>query len=44
MIQMNLLDGELRVDGQPVGGLPRAVRDSRECQEIFRGVRTYYSF
>ena len=40
IIHLNLLDGELRVDGQPGGGLPRAIRDSQEYQEIFRDVHT----
>ena len=37
-VHINLLDGELLVVGQPLGGLPR---DVREC---FRDVRTCYSF
>jgi hypothetical protein len=37
-VHINLLNGELRVAGQPLGGLLRDVR------EIFRDVRTYCSF
>jgi hypothetical protein len=37
-VHVNLLDGDLRVAGQPLGGLPRDVR------EIFRDVRICCSF
>lgn len=37
-VHLNLLDGTLRVDGQPLGGLPHAIRESPECQQIFRDV------
>ena len=37
-VHINLLAGKLLVAGQPLGGLPR---DVREC---FRDVRTCYSF
>ncbi|KAF8546830.1 hypothetical protein OG21DRAFT_1450846 [Imleria badia] len=35
-VHVNLLNGELRVAGQPLGGLPREIRDSPELQRIFR--------
>ena len=38
IVHINLLDGELRVAGQPLGGLPVNIR------EIFRDVRTCCSF
>ena len=37
-VHINLLDGALRVNGQPLGGLPR------ELREIFRDVCTCCSF
>ena len=42
-VHINLLDGQLRVAGQPLGGLPRAVGDSPECQQILRDVQ-YFGF
>ena len=38
IVHINLLDGELRLNGQPLGGLPR------ELREIFRDVCTCCSF
>lgn len=43
-VHINLLDGALRVDGQPLGGLPRQIRHSSECQQIFRDVCTHCNF
>lgn len=40
ILHLNLRDGELRVDGHPIGGLPREIRGCLECREIFRDVRT----
>ena len=38
-IHVDVLDGELRVDGQPIGGLPHTIRDCFDFREIFRDVR-----
>ncbi|KAF8551736.1 hypothetical protein OG21DRAFT_1498931 [Imleria badia] len=35
-VHINLLDGALRVNGQPSGGLPDEIRYSPECQQIFQ--------
>ncbi|KAF8548129.1 hypothetical protein OG21DRAFT_1599535 [Imleria badia] len=35
-VHINLLDGALRVDGQPLGGLPREIMESLESKKIFR--------
>ena len=42
-VHINLVDGQLRVAGQPLGGLPRAIGDSPECQQILRDVQ-YFGF
>ena len=42
-VHINLVNGELRVAGQPLGGLPLAIGDSPECQQILRNVQ-YFVF
>ena len=42
-VHINLVDGQLRVAGQPLGGLPLAIGDSPECQQILRNVQ-YFVF
>ena len=39
MVHVNLLDGELRVAGQPLGSLPDEIKNSDEFEEIFGDVR-----
>ena len=39
IVHIDLLDGALRVDGRPLGGLPHEIRDTPEGQEIFHSVR-----
>ena len=43
-VHLNLLDGALQVDGQTLGGLPHWIMESPEWQQIFRDVRTCWSF
>ena len=43
-VHLNLLDGALRVGGQPLGGLPHMFMGSPEWQQIFRDVSTCCSF
>lgn len=43
-VQINLLNGELRVAGQLLGSLPSEIRDSPECQQIFCDVCIYCDF
>ena len=38
-VHVNLLNGELRVAGQPLGSLPDKIKNSKEFQRIFRDVR-----
>ena len=44
IMHVNLLDGEFRVDGRPLGGLPSAIMNSQECQLVLLDVRSYGSF
>ena len=39
MVHVNLLNGELRVAGQPLGSLPDKIKNSKEFQRSFRDVR-----
>ena len=39
MVHINLLDGEVRVAGQPLGSLPDEIKNSFEFRRIFRDVR-----
>ena len=39
MVHVNLLNGELRVAGQPLGSLPDKIKNSSEFSRIFRDVR-----
>ena len=41
MVHVNLLNGELRVAGQPLGSLPDKIKNSKEFQQIFRDVRIF---
>jgi hypothetical protein len=43
-VHLNLLNGALQVDGQPLGGLPHRFMESPEWQQIFRDVRTCCGF
>ena len=38
VVHINLLNGELRVAGQPLGSLPDKIKNSKESQRIFRDV------
>ena len=42
-VHANLLDGEFRLDGRPLGGLPSEIMDSLEYPQIFHDVRLYRS-
>ena len=42
-MHVNLLDGEFRLDGRPLGGLPSEIMYSREYRQIFHDVRLYHS-
>ena len=43
-MHVNLLDGEFRLDGRPLGGLPGEIKNIPESQQIFRDVRCYPIF
>ena len=38
-VYIDLNNGQVRVAGQPLGGLPSAIGDSPECQQILRDVQ-----
>ena len=39
IVRVNLLDGSLLVDGRPLGGLPREIREHPLYKQVFHGVR-----
>ena len=43
-VHINLVNGELRVAGQPLGRLPHQISASPEARRIFRDVRLYFDF
>lgn len=43
-VHINLFNGELRVNGRLLGGLPREAWASPECQQVFRDVCTCFNF
>lgn len=43
-VYVNLLDGSLQLDGQPLGGVPCEIRNDPQLQWIFRDVRVCFDF